>query len=131
MAAAHCSQCGERFYRDGLRSADFCAACKFSNLCPRCVQRHEGAGNELDHSLYPVTQHADWGPLTIVAPDLVGEFMFMQADSHGRRYYKNKTTRRYIVLDAKGTAYDRGGSEMPIAHALAACLPQPDHWEAL
>lgn len=88
-----------------------------------------------DPTFYPHTDRTDWEPLmtALESGKLIGryfceaDFMFMQADLLGRRYYKHHLTRRYLILDQYGTAFNACGMEITLAHALENCLPPQPH----
>jgi len=66
-----------------------------------------------------------WHPLQRIADHLHSElpgFMFMGFDARCERWhYKHHQTRRYLVIDAAGTAYRRGG-RVPLDLAIGYAL---------
>ena len=53
--------------------------------------------------------HPEWGPLALVAPDMMDDFMWMYEvvleDGVRVHAYKTRTTRRYLHLDRYGRSY--------------------------
>ena len=54
---------------------------------------------------------ANWTPLELRIGSRCAEFMWMYR-LNGYEYFKHVDTRRYIVLDARGTCFHRHGSDL-------------------
>lgn len=66
--------------------------------------------SDISPDYYPVTDRIDWTPLHNA---LCGGWMFMQADTQGRFYYKHSITRAYLIVDRDGNVLEdqRTGEE--------------------
>ena len=80
----------------------------------------------------------DWNPLEQFLPlELCGPFMWMYAvdldEGHELQAYKHSATRRYVLLDGEGDAYERLGvlRYRRMRHSDAIEQAFPSHWVLL
>jgi hypothetical protein len=74
------------------------------------MRRVEGSGTQKETVAAPEVGLPNWIPLELRIGSRCAEFMWMYRQN-GYEHYKHIDTRRYLILDSRGTCFRREGSD--------------------
>lgn len=74
------------------------------------MRRVEGSGTQKETVATPEMGLPNWIPLELRIGSRCAEFMWMYRQN-GYEHYKHIDTRRYLILDSRGTCFRREGSD--------------------